>query len=138
MNYLTLAKQMTKGSVAAKGNAAARALGLEIEVGHSENFLQGGVVHLVALRTKRDLNIALHEIAHAVLGHSENTVQNECEADLFADAVMLELYGDCYLLGRITQATADYSGNLDVEALEAFASEQGISINVREELENNF
>ena len=137
MNYLTLAKQM-KGSVAAKANAAARAVGLQIEVGHDENFLKGDVVHLVALRTKRDLNIALHEVAHAVLGHTENTVQAECEADLFADAVMMEVYGDCYLLGRITQATADYSGNLDVEELEAFAIEQGISIDVREELANNF
>ena len=129
-----LARQMMKGSVSAKAAAAGAACGLVIETGHPAAHLTGGLVALVTLRTRRDLNIALHEMAHAVLGHSANTVQNECEADLYADEVMLSIYGDCYLFGRILEENEHYSGMLDVEALEAFAIEQGISVNIREEI----
>jgi hypothetical protein len=85
-------------------------------------------ISLVSLRTKFDFAIAMHELAHFLFCHSTiNTVQQECEADLFADAVCDLIYKNGgYLFGSRLVADEVYSGELDEGKLFDFCEKYGI------------
>jgi hypothetical protein len=129
----TLAAAMKSGTIARKMAAACNLAGVEFCV--DSNLRVAGVASGRQITVKRmsrkiDLAIGLHEILHCLEDHQGNTVQNECAADLFADAVMDLLYGDTWLFGRTLESNDVYSGRLDVDELKAFASRYDIGFDI--------
>jgi hypothetical protein len=131
---------MKTGTIKEKFEKACAYVGVEFEItrllpdkigGQFDGFRK---ISVRELKTKRQLNIALHELAHFVLSHSDNTVQNECEADLFADDIMERIYGygKSYLFGRKPNGT--YIGTLDIELLKKYAKQNELLVDIDESL----
>jgi hypothetical protein len=105
-------------------------LGIAVKLQQRENFACDCLISLMSLKTRYDLNVAFHELAHIILNHKENSIANEIEADLLSDHIIDLLYGDgkSYLFGgRIYNANL-YSGTYSRSELFAFTNHHRIPI----------
>ncbi len=58
------------------------------------SFTDSRLILVLSLKTKFDLAIFFHEIAHIILNHSGNSKSNEIEADKFSDEIIDSIYGN--------------------------------------------
>lgn len=118
------------GSIAERIKLLASIIDFELIKGDSNFVTSDRIMSLTGFKTKYDLAIALHEFAHFVLRHFDtvgNFVQQECEADIFADAVIDILYKNGgYLFGGTLQENETYHGKLNKKQLFDFCEIYGI------------
>jgi hypothetical protein len=128
-NQIAEIARLTKGSISTKVRTLYNACGITF-VRNNENYFSPThmEISLKSLVTKYDFAIAMHELAHFLLCHTDfNTVQQECEADLFADAVCDLIYNNGgYLFGSTLWADEHYKGVLDEAKLIKFCEKYGI------------
>jgi len=105
-------------------------LGIAVETQQDENFAYDDYISLISLRTRYDLNVAFHELAHIILNHKENSIANEIEADLLSDRIIDLLFGSgkSYLFGGRKYNTDKYVGTYSMNKLLKFANYHGIPI----------
>ena len=123
-----VASLIKKGCISRKITTMCKHFNITLIKGKSNYYSKAhNTISLIGFRSKYDLAVALHELCHYLRGHTENTVQNECEADLFSDAVCEILYKNGgYLFGDTLKADDNYTGELDTKALYDFAKSLNI------------
>lgn len=103
--YISDLYKQQKGSLKQKALQVASLLNIEADLmskGYSKRYHDGALgianaldrqVYVLNLKTKYDLAVFFHEIAHVIFNHNGNKKEDEIVADKFSDQVIDAIYG---------------------------------------------